>query len=294
MSMTLPKLENWETTVQAIHQVAMLLNPIQNALFDHRNNYLELTMLVRPYGLASKRLPKGGELCINLKEGMVVYHPPNQAEDNEIYFPISDFTQAGLCEVILQTMREDELAEFFGDSDAANLTQELVKRINADESKVVSAKIDDINGDENLTFDADVASDYADVLYSIFTGVARFRATLEGHMTPIVVWPEHFDLSTLWFAPDNPEMDDHKTHINIGFAPYSGGLARPYIYAYAYPYPENYDAPALPAPARWETEDYTGVYVAYDDLLDSDDLAQTVEMLSSDIFDALHNLVSSS
>lgn len=288
--MAQPKLEHWETTVKAIHQAAMLLGPIQNALFDHVNNYLELTMLIRDYGVASKRLPKGGELCINFKDGMVIYHRP---DGEEIYFPISDFTQSTLTEAILRIMKDDEFAELLGDADDTNLTETLYQRLDADDSKRVFSKIEDISGDEKLEFDADVASDYADVLYGVFTGIARFRATLVGHMTPIVVWPEHFDLSTLWFAPDNPAMDENKAHINIGFAPYSGTLPRPYIYAYAYPYPQSYAPPTLLAPARWETKDYTGVYVAYDDLLESDDLALTIEKLSFSIFDALNGLVSS-
>jgi hypothetical protein len=44
-------------------------------------------------------------------------------------------------------------------------------------------------------------------VYRVFTAAARFRARLEGSQTPIVVWPEHFDLSTLWF-PTNDRSDE--------------------------------------------------------------------------------------
>ena len=39
-----------------------------------------------------------------------------------------------------------------------------------------------------------------------------------GPQTPIVVWPEHFDLSTLWF-PTNDRSDEAPV-MNFGFAPF--------------------------------------------------------------------------
>ena len=42
------------------------------------------------------------------------------------------------------------------------------------------------------------------------------RARLNGPMTPIVVWPEHFDLSFLWFA--SAQATDRFPHMNFGCA----------------------------------------------------------------------------
>jgi len=118
--------------------------------------------------------------------------------------------------------------------------------------------------------------------------IARWRGRISGHLSPIVVWAEHFDLSTVYFA--NPEMDEYQSHINIGFAPFTEGVfERPYLYAYAYPYQENYAIPALEAPLKWETEAYTGIYLAYDDIVGQDEFA--IEALAGKIFTAMQSVL---
>jgi hypothetical protein len=140
---------------------------------------------------------------------------------------------------------------------------------------------------EPLTLDRDTAAGYAQAQDTVFTGLARFRARLEGHMTPIVLWPHHFDLSTLWML--DPEMDDHKPHLNFGFAPFTPGqFDQPYLYAYAYPYPDGFVPPAVPAPLRWQRDGWTGLVVTYDDLAETD---VTVEDLYRQMFNVLRPLI---
>jgi hypothetical protein len=132
------------------------------------------------------------------------------------------------------------------------------------------------------------ANGYADALYRVFTALARFRARLQGHMTPLVVFPEHFDLSTLWFVEG--DMDDHKPHLNFGFAPFSPGLPRPYLYAYAYPYPADFAAPPLPAPARWHSEGWRGVVIDYDAISQHNDPEAAIERLCLHVFASLQSV----
>jgi len=150
--------------------------------------------------------------------------------------------------------------------------------------------LEDLQHTDKLIYDQQEGRGYANGLYTMFTAFARFRARarLEGHMTPIVVWGEHFDLSTLWFHTDNPAMDDSKAHMNFGFAPFSPGYDRPYLYIYIYPYPESFDPPALPAPAIWNKEGWTGVVVRYDDIAKQPNPAQFVETLCLDLFNILN------
>lgn len=284
--MPLPTLNNAMPTIRSLHQAAMLFGPVHAALLDHRKNYLNLPMFIKSYGLVSHKLPKGGEICLNFRDGAIVYYRGN---GENVLLPINGKTQADLTEALLEALKADELAEFLAGVDEPTLAEGLIKAINDDEAKTVFLKAEEITSKELLVFEPQYGNDYADVLNAVYTGVARARAQLEGHMTPIVVWPEHFDLSTLWFV--DPEMDDHKQHINIGFAPYSGTLDQPYLYAYAYPYPENLTPPALPSPARWESEDYTGPFVAFSDIASHDDPVELIEDLSLSIFHALHSLL---
>ena len=46
-------------------------------------------------------------------------------------------------------------------------------------------------------------------------------------------------------------------------------------------------------PARWETKDYTGAYVAYDDFADAEDPALAIETLCLGIYEAMVPLLPS-
>jgi hypothetical protein len=106
------------------------------------------------------------------------------------------------------------------------------------------------------------------------------------------VWPEHFDLSTLWFPPSNPEMDDHKSHLSFGFAPFTPGqYEHPYFYAYAYPYPDPFDPPALPGPALWHEEGWRGAVITYDDIAAQEDHETFVEEKALEIFRVLEGVL---
>ena len=99
----------------------------------------------------------------------------------------------------------------------------------------------------------------------MFTALAKFRAKLNGCMTPLVLWPHHFDLAFIWFANDS--MDEHSdSHIAYGFAPFSPGLERPYFYAYAWSQTTGYLQLPLAAPAQALSEAFTGLYAPYDAL----------------------------
>jgi hypothetical protein len=108
-------------------------------------------------------------------------------------------------------------------------------------------------------------------------------------MTPIVVWPEHFDLSFLWFA--SPNATQSGPHMNFGFAPYSAGIDAAYIYAYVWPLPEQYTPPQLPAPAYWNTQPWTGVVLPYNEVAKATDSEAYIEDACASIYAALMGLL---
>ncbi|MGJ3241282.1 MAG: DUF5996 family protein [Anaerolineae bacterium] len=284
--MAFPPLEsdNWQTTIQALHQATMLYGPIHNALRVHQNNYLHLPVFGTPDGLSSGQYANQAQLDLNFRDGTMIY---SDSAGQQQVFSLADHTQASLLDAVLEVMRADVLAEFFETRSEQPLINYLLDTIRADESKTVFLQLDDVTGSQSLAHDRELATAYAEALDTVLTGVARFRARLGGHLTPIVVWSEHFDLSTLWFA--DPEMDEHQTHINIGFAPYTPDLFDyPYLYAYLYPYPDGFIPNNLPSGAQWRTEGFKGVVVPYDALVKAHDPIELVEHLSRDIFDALY------
>jgi hypothetical protein len=95
-------------------------------------------------------------------------------------------------------------------------------------------------------------------------------------MSPIVIWPHHFDMAFIWFTTEN--MDEHKApHLAIGFAPFSDGLNRPYFYGYGWSQETGYVQVELDPPAQAITEAYTGLYAEYDTLRTEDNMNQIIE-----------------
>jgi hypothetical protein len=164
----------------------------------------------------------------------------------------------------------------------------LVKRLVTEGKAGASLTLESLTRDEPLVLDPEAAAAFARVLYSVFTAMARFKARLEGAMTPLIVWPEHFDLSTLWFPPSNPEGDENGPHVSLGFAPFTPGQYEyPYLYAYAYPYPGGFHPPSLPEPAIWHDEGWRGAVVRYGDLSEVEDHEAFVEEMCRELFLAL-------
>lgn len=283
--MTLPALQNFEANIHQVHQAMMLFGVINHQTLEKQANWLHMATQAHPYGFVTQTYPKGGRLVLNTDEGAVIYHRGN---GENISFPLKDHTQKSLFEAILEAMAEDELAGYFDDLAGDSLAEKLLGKIQAKSPEKLPEVLAEHTREDNLAYDVGVVQDYMQAVNTIFTGIARWRGRISGHLSPIVVWAEHFDLSTIWFA--NPEMDEYKSHINIGFAPFTDGVfERPYLYAYAYPYKENYTAPQLETPLKWETVAYTGIYVAYDDIAGQDE--HYIEALAGQIFDALQSVL---
>lgn len=279
--MHLPQIDHWMPTALGLHRAAFLLGAVRMMRLPHVPNYLELGMEVGPTGLSTGVLPGGAEVLLDMQEGRFTVTAP---DGSAAHIPLAGQSQASLLAALLDALARHELAEALstapGDSNTARMVAFL-----AQSRHKYPPKHEQLADERPLEIDPETAARYAVAQYRVFTALARFRARLLGPMTPAVVWPEHFDLSFLWFK--TAEAEEHAPHINFGFAPYSPGLERPYLYAYAWPRREGATLPELPAPARWETEVYTGVYVAYDDLLQYDKPELKIEGLCRRIYSAL-------
>jgi hypothetical protein len=265
-----PALPHWTQTVGALHQAAILAGPLHKALFEPRKDYQHLPQHVRPWGLESPLFPNGGVLHMAFRDAQVRYRDSHARTHA---FPLEDHTQSSLLDAILAALGRDGLADAL--------------KVGAGEFEK-----DQFRRSEPLALNREEAAGYAEVQHTVFTGLARFRARLEGAMTPLIVWPHHMDLSMLWFPPSNPSMDEGERHLNFGFAPYTPGqFDLPYLYAYAYPYPEPFQVPLLPEPARWHQEGWRGAVVPYENLAEAEDPAAMVEATAEGIFSALAPLL---
>jgi hypothetical protein len=250
----LPNLDGAQPTLRSLHTVARLLGAVRLLVYERQPNFLELGLRVGGNSLSTDRLPGGSEVFIALRSLKLMCHA-----NGTTFLDLEGRTQAQLLESVLGAIYFRELEQIEPHVEGESYTDAAFRAVGRFTNRI-KPKRHELTEQTPLSFDPQAAADYAKALYAIFTGVARFRARLNGSMTPVVVWPEHFDLSFLWFW-DQP--DEQHPHLNFGFAPYSYGINYPYLYAYAYPYPAGYDTPKLPEGARWNTEGWTGMVLPY-------------------------------
>jgi len=131
--------------------------------------------------------------------------------------------------------------------------------------------------DEFADYSAESARKLADALSSVTAALDAFRAGIREEVSPIQVWPHHFDLSMLWLPGDKvPNQDPHDEEyadqqMNFGFTFGDEGIPEPYFYVTAYPLPEALPSLLLPAGALWQTDGFSGAVLLYKTLLENVD-----------------------
>lgn len=258
--MLLPELNFWDDTRDSLHRASKVLREIRLQTLQPLPHDLHHSLQVVPEGLSTGVLPFGGEFVLDFVNSHLVYR---EAGNPTIDISLIGHNQATLGQA----------------------TSALLAHLR----HAITLPTEKLSDTEAFVISPSIAEDYADALYSIFTATARFRARLSGLMSPVVVWPHHFDLSFLWFA--TTEATEKAPHLNFGFAPFSDGLPRPYFYAYAWPIPPGLLDVKLPPLAQWHTEGWTGVMIPYDSLHGMTGTSQVIEGLQTQIFQAIAPLL---
>jgi hypothetical protein len=279
-NMPLPALAGWEVTAQSLHKVARLLGAIRQYALQPLPNYLHLALKVEPFALSTDILPDNHRRAsLDFEEAALrIYNSDTILRS----LPLNAQTLSGLFEQILADLQMPGL------TGTERLTEQFfsASRLRGQDMTYLQALLDETTP---LVVDLELSWDYGQALNAVFTGMARFRAHLTGLMTPVAVWPHHFDLSFLWFA--TAEADENVSHVNFGFAPFSEGFDEPYLYAYAYPMPQLSQLPPLPEAAHWNTQGWTGVVLPYKFIADAPNPEMFVEIQCEQIFRTLRPLL---
>ncbi len=285
--MSLPKLEYWTETAHGLHKGALLLGALQRLTQPPQPSYLELGLQVVPTGLTSGLLTERGRVILDLNSGSLVYSPP--MGEAEIAIELDGRSQAEVFTELFQTLMKSELAGVLSPRRGEDLFECVSRAITAKGSRYKPPKREILFDQEEIRIDPRAAKNSLLTLQTVYSGIARFLARQTGLKTALVVWPEHFDLSSLLF--EGTEIDEGQPHLNFGFAPYSEGIEQPYLYAYAYPYPEHYSPPALPPGAVWHTQGWTGAVLPYEAIAAQPDSQGFVEESCVAIYQGLHALI---
>lgn len=118
-------------------------------------------------------------------------------------------------------------------------------------------------------YSADQAHSMQRALVDVAAAMSEFRAGVREETSPIQLWPHHFDLSMIWLpgskvpGKDPADEENADKQMNFGFTFGDEGIAEPYFYVTAYPLPDKLQEIALPGPARWQSEGFSGVLLTH-------------------------------
>lgn len=269
--MTLPPLSGprWNKTIHSLHQVTHVIAAIRIAVTEPLPNFLHLNTAIYPNGLSTGPLTVG-EVRADFTTAEVIYIPPP---------PTVGPVTIGLAGETQSTLKAKLLTAIAGQGYTLELAEDADNHGNTLENTTP------------LNIDLALATAYAEALYRIFTATSRFRARLFAPMTPVVVWPGHFDLSTLIFTTESSE-EHTAPHFNFGFAPFSDDIERPYFYVYGWPLPESgYSGITLPQIVQLDTPGYAGPLIWYDDIAHLDNPEGVIESTFMAIYTAVRPLV---
>jgi hypothetical protein len=252
----LDALSQWEPTRNTLHAVSGVLAALRKAYTDPQPLALHLSLYLTPTGLSTGGT-SAGRFVLNFANATIEYYKPNHTV---VWLPLARYsTTADLMGALLGEI-------------TADMPTDSMPVIIAPEITPLYLRDDEIAA-------------YGQTLQMIYTAISRVRGRLLGTMSPIVVWPHGFDVSTLWFK--GSELDESQPHINIGFSPGSAGFSRPYVYIYAHPMPDGFETLPLPTLAHWYTDTWKGAVIDYDSLRTQDSPLATLEIQLTEIFDLL-------
>jgi hypothetical protein len=133
--------------------------------------------------------------------------------------------------------------------------------------------------DGSLEYDDEQATKYATALWWMERQFEELKNSLkQGIVSPILLYPHHFDLSLAWF----PQGDERQ--LSIGFSTGDETIAEPYIYVTSYPDPKSIKKIELPPEAHWQTEGFVGIVMPYRTLQENTSPKKLLLLLEEAVF----------
>ena len=243
-----PALTDWEATRQTLQLYSRAIGVIPRTHAEFHPKWWHISLKVQSDGLITGKmeLPANGSfwLKMDLKQHKTILHT-DKGPRAEI-----DMT-AGLT------------ATEFGDKLLAAVAE---LGLSGDYAR------DKFENDDAREYNAQAAETFLTTLVNADRIFKEYRATLNGDVGPVQLWPHGFDLAFEWFGTrveryeEHGKVQEYPSQINLGFYPGDPAIA-PYFYSNPWPFEsDELVSHSLPAGARWHTEGWQGTILPYDEL----------------------------
>ena len=147
------------------------------------------------------------------------------------------------------------------------------------------------SNDHPRDYEPELAQRYFSVLTNVARTLEKHRASLEGPVSPVQIWPHGFDIAFEWFgtrtekSEEHGELQEFPAQLNLGFYPGNEGVP-PYFYSNPWPFAKEVllDKP-LPAGANWHTEGWQGAELSYSELVNQPDAEARLLQFARTVYD---------
>lgn len=262
---TLPRLpDDFEPTCATLHAYARAVSAIPRAHADRHDKWWHAALTVTPHGAVTDPmlLPDGATATITMDLTTHEVKFKTSTGESTVYSMQDGMTATQLADALI--------------GDAAGLGFDDAY----DREK--------FENDELRAYDREVASGFLATLTAVHGVMDAHRASLEGDVGRINLWPHGFDLAFEWFGTrveryeEGGKVTEHPSQLNFGW--YPAGDA--YFYSNPWPFEADRLLPhELPEPARWHKDGWEGSMLVYADVAGRTDGAELVRAYATRVFE---------
>lgn len=240
-----PDLSAWEPTLGTVHAYAKIPGTIRRNMVDPLPHWEHASLVVTTDGLSSGLLPKDLEITIDHTDHRLVLR---QRGDELASAPLdAGFTATELGRRAAGWLRDCGVETVFEAERWENDAPRLYEPAAAQAGHAAQREA------------ADMFAALASRIYP-------------WEVSPVALWPHHFDVSVAVIGTRRVPYDDGGTpasspsQIGCGFSPPDGNVDTPYLYATPWPFPDGLADVELPGAARWTSAGFEGAVLRYRDV----------------------------
>lgn len=222
-----------ELTRNFLQDISRIVGKVQQVFLPADPNYWHMGLEMTNTGLATQLLPDGTRITIDLRKGVVI---AGQAS-----WDLAEISAPALLELFQQWLVSKGM-------DVALARPEL--------------------STDKPRYDKKHANKLADAFYFAHDMlVALKQECTEGIVSPILLYPHHFDISLSWFPHRQKASEKDEKQYTFGFSMGDITIPEPYFYTTLYPSSNQFASTALASPAYWQHKGFTGAILKYNDVI---------------------------